>query len=154
MWNNNVDIVGNLGADPEIKSTSTGGVYASFSVAVNRKSGDNVYTDWVPVRAWGDLAEAVKGFLFKGTRVRVNGRYTTSSYTDKNGNKAYFTCVTADGIFLQLFKDGVGIHSENRNSQEPQPEANSYHQGGGGNFQSFGEPVQKEPEYVNDDMPF
>lgn len=151
MWNNNVDIVGNLGADPEIKKTKNGNTYAAFSVAINRKNGDQQYTDWVPVRVWGELAEAVKAFLSKGTRVRVNGRYTTSSYTDKNGNKAYFTCVTADGIFLQLFKDGIGTHIETAEAKTEEPAAQP---AGGGNFQRFGEPVPPEQEYVNDVIPF
>ena len=149
MWNNNVDIVGNLGSDPEVKRTQNGTAYASFSVAVNRKNGDTEYTDWIPVKAWGDLAEAAGSFLGKGMRVKIVGRYTASSFVGSNGQKVYITCVTAEGIFIQLFKDGVGMHAvESRTEQQAQPSQDR------GNFQRFGDPVQPEHAYVNDDIPF
>lgn len=58
MWNNQCDIIGNLTRDPEVKTTSGGRSYAKFTVAVNRKTDGKEYTDWVPVTAWGDMAEA------------------------------------------------------------------------------------------------
>lgn len=150
MWNNQCDIVGNLTRDPEVKTTSGGRVYAKFTVAVNRKADGKQYTDWVPVTAWGDNAEAVGNWLSKGMRVRVSGRFTSSSYTDKNGQKRYVNDITAEGIFVQVYKDGVGMHTmgEDGGQQTAPPPS------GQGNFSQFGQPVQQGIQYDPDDLPF
>lgn len=104
---NTVQILGNLGKDPDIRATGTGKTVASFSVAVKRKyttqqGEDKELTDWINVVAWGSLAEAVGNQLKKGSRVFVEGRYSTRSYEDKNGNKRYVTEVIANMIAKPL----------------------------------------------------
>lgn len=104
---NTVQILGNLGKDPDIRATGTGKTVASFSVAVKRKyttqqGEDKELTDWINVVAWGSLAEAVGNQLKKGSRVFVEGRYSTRSYEDKNGNKRYVTEVIANMITKPL----------------------------------------------------
>lgn len=104
---NTVQILGNLGKDPDIRATGTGKTVASFSVAVKRKyttqqGEDKELTDWINVVAWGSLAEAVGNQLKKGSRVFVEGRYSTRSYEDKNGNKRYITEVIANMIAKPL----------------------------------------------------
>lgn len=104
---NTVQILGNLGKDPDIRATGTGKTVASFSVAVTRKyttqQGEaKELTDWINVVAWGSLAEAVGNQLKKGSRVFVEGRYSTRSYEDKNGNKRYVTEVIANMIAKPL----------------------------------------------------
>lgn len=153
MWNNQCDIVGNLTRDPEVKTTSSGRVYAKFTVAVNRKADGKQYTDWVPVTAWGDMAEAAGSWLSKGMRVRISGRFTTSSYTDKNGQKRYVSDITAEGIFVQVYKDGVGMHTMGgdggqQTAQSAPPPSER------GDFSQFGQPVQPAPAYDPDDLPF
>lgn len=100
---NTVQILGNLGKDPDIRATNTGKTVASFSVAVSRKyttpqGEEKELTDWVNVVAWGNLAEAVGNQLKKGSRVFVEGKYSTRSYEDKNGQKRYITEVIANTI--------------------------------------------------------
>lgn len=99
---NGVQIMGNLGKDPEIKVTNGGKTVARLSVAVNRKYTDSQgeekqYTEWVNVVAWGKLAEAAGNELQKGDYVYAEGRYSTRSY-EKNDETRYFTEVVASVI--------------------------------------------------------
>lgn len=99
---NRVQIMGNLGKDPEIKVTNGGKTVAKLSVAVNRKYTDpqgeeKQYTEWVNVVAWGKLAEAAGNELQKGDYIYAEGRYSTRSY-EKNDETRYFTEVVANVI--------------------------------------------------------
>lgn len=130
---NSVSIMGNLTRDVQLRETNGGKAVASFSVAVNRtyttQSGEQKeLTDFVNVVAWGALAEAAADQLAKGTRVYVEGRYSTRSYETSSGDKRYVTEVTANVIALPL-----GTH-EKRSS------------GGSSGFARFGQP--------NEDIPF
>lgn len=100
---NKVEILGNIGKEPDIRKTGTGKTVASFAVAVSRsyttqQGEEKQYTDWINVVAWGGLAEAVGNELKKGDRVFVEGRYSTRSYEDKSGQKRYITEVIANTI--------------------------------------------------------
>lgn len=99
---NRVQLMGNLGKDPEIKVTNGGKTVVRLSVAVNRKytdpqGGEKQYTEWVNVVAWGKLAEAAGNELQKGDYVYAEGRYSTRSY-EKNDETRYFTEVVASII--------------------------------------------------------
>ena len=99
---NRVQIMGNLGKDPEIKVTNGGKTTARLSVAVNRKyttpqGEEKQYTEWVNVVAWGKLAEAAGNELQKGDYIYAEGRYSTRSY-EKNDETRYFTEVVANVI--------------------------------------------------------
>lgn len=85
-----VQIVGNLGGDPETSITPSGKTNVKFRVAVNSKRGGEERTSWFAVTAWGQLAEvltdlAERGALAKGSQVFVSGRIEAREYTDKNG---------------------------------------------------------------------
>lgn len=100
---NKVEILGNIGKEPDIRKTGTGKTVASFAVAVSRsyttpQGEEKQFTDWINVVAWGNLAEAVGNELKKGDRVFVEGRYSTRSYEDKSGSKRYITEVIANTI--------------------------------------------------------
>lgn len=99
---NKVEMLGNIGKEPEIRKTGTGKTVASFAVAVSRsyttpQGEEKQFTDWINVVAWGSLAEAVGNELKKGDRVFVEGRYSTRSY-EKNDETRYFTEVVASVI--------------------------------------------------------
>lgn len=131
---NSVSIMGNLTRDVQLRETNGGKAVASFSVAVNRtyttQSGEQKeLTDFVNVVAWGALAEAAANQLTKGTRVYVEGRYSTRSYETSSGEKRYVTEVTANVIALPL-----GTHEKRSSS------------GGASGFARFGQP--------NEDIPF
>jgi single-strand DNA-binding protein len=96
---NRVQLIGNLGKDPESKFTPTGKKVAHFSIAVNNrwksKEGETKeYTEWVTVEAWGRLGEICQGYLKKGSLVYIEGRLKTDKYEDK-GETKYFTKVVA-----------------------------------------------------------
>lgn len=100
---NKVEMLGNIGKEPDIRKTGTGKTVASFAVAVSRsyttpQGEEKQYTDWINVVAWGNLAEAVGNELQKGDRVFVEGRWSTRSYEDKSGQKRYITEVIANTI--------------------------------------------------------
>lgn len=100
---NKVQIIGNLGRDPEIRQASDAPV-ADFSVAVSEKfkgrdGSTQEKTEWVNVVAWRRLAEISRDYLRKGSQVYVEGKLSTRSWTDKtSGQKRYQTEVVADNI--------------------------------------------------------
>lgn len=95
----NVTLVGNVGKDPEIRSTGSGKKLASFSVAVNQGFGDSEKTEWVNCIAWSQLADVAEKYLKKGKTVGLSGTLQTSSWEDKQtGAKRYKTEVVARDI--------------------------------------------------------
>lgn len=110
---NRVQIMGNLGRDPEIKVTNGGKTTAKLSVAVNRKyttpqGEEKQYTEWVNVVAWGKLAEAAGNELQKGDYIYAEGRYSTRSY-EKNDETRYFTEVVASVIARPIGGKGKSV---------------------------------------------
>ncbi len=104
---NSVQILGNLTRDPQLRATKTGKSVASFSVAVSRtfvtpQGEQREMTDFINVVAWGYLADAVGNQLHKGSRVFVEGRYTSRSYEGQDGVKRYVTEVIANLIAQPL----------------------------------------------------
>jgi len=96
---NRVQLIGNLGKDPESKFTPTGKKVSHFSVAISNrwksKEGEmKEYTEWVNIEAWGRLGEISQQYLKKGSLVFVEGRLKTDKYEDK-GETKYFTKVVA-----------------------------------------------------------
>jgi len=96
---NRVQLIGNLGKDPESKFTPTGKKVAHFSVAVSNrwksKEGETKeYTEWVNVEAWGRLGEVCQEYLKKGSLVYLEGRLKTEKY-ENMGETKYFTKVVA-----------------------------------------------------------
>jgi single-strand DNA-binding protein len=90
-------IIGNLGRDPEVRSTKSGSV-ANLAVAVNEfrgKDKDSV-THWYNVVAWNQFAEIAEAFE-KGDRVVAVGRMVTRKWEDKDGNDRYSTELVVDG---------------------------------------------------------
>lgn len=77
----NLDIIGNLGRDPELKFTADGKAVASFSVAVSRKLKDAEETAWFRVSVWDKQAEACNQYLRKGSKVFVSGRLACDKAT-------------------------------------------------------------------------
>lgn len=97
---NKVILVGNLGRDPEIRSTPSGQNVANFSVATTRRWKDRdgnrqEKTEWHNIVAWGKQAEIAGQYLTKGKQVFVEGRLETRSW-EKDGQKHYRTEVICD----------------------------------------------------------
>lgn len=92
---NKAIIIGNLGADPEVKFTPGGTAVANFSVATSEswtKDGKkHERTEWHRVVLWGKLAELAGEYLAKGRQVYIEGRIQTRKWTDKQGTDRYTT---------------------------------------------------------------
>ena len=101
---NKVLLIGNLGGDPEIRSTPNGAQVASFRIACSESWKDpngqkQERTEWVNVVAWRKLAEISQKCLQKGMQVYIEGKIQTRSWDDKNGGgKRYATEILADEI--------------------------------------------------------
>ena len=108
--NNFCFFTGNLPRDPEVKMTSNGRYMARFTIAANeiiydQNGGSRQITNWVPITAWGRVAEEAANF-HKGDMVSVWGKFASSSYQDQTGEKRTFYTITADGVHL-IFKKHV-----------------------------------------------
>jgi single-strand DNA-binding protein len=93
---NRVQLIGNLGMNPEIKNLESGKKLAKFSIATNESyknaKGEKIEdTQWHNLIAWGKTADIIEKYLQKGTEVAVEGKLTNRSYDDKDGNKRYVT---------------------------------------------------------------
>ena len=102
---NKVQLIGNLGNAPEIKSTEKGKKLAKFSIATNETyynaKGDKVVeTQWHNLIAWGKVADVVEKYLSKGAEVAIEGKLMNNNYTDKDGNKKYTTEVLVHELLL------------------------------------------------------
>src|SRR4051794_14283021 len=110
---NKVILVGNLGADPELKYTPSNRALCNLRIATTEvfkdKSGQKQEkTEWHRVTVWGDQAENCNKYLAKGRSVYIEGRLQTRSY-DKDGQKHYATDVVADKVvFLGSGSGGGG----------------------------------------------
>ena len=97
---NKVQLIGNLGQAPEVKTTETGKKLAQFSVATNAQGEKVTETQWHQVVAWGKLAEIVEKYLVKGKEVAIEGKLVNRNYTDKQGVKHYVTEVVASDLLM------------------------------------------------------
>ncbi len=101
---NKVILIGNLGADPEVRTTPSGQQVATLSLATSRGYKDREgnkreETEWHRVIAWGQLAELAQRYLAKGRKVYIEGRLQTRSWDDtQTGQKKYTTEIIADQL--------------------------------------------------------
>ncbi len=142
---NKVILVGNLGRDPEVRSTPSGQQVASFSLATNRKWRDREgnrqeQTEWHNIVCWARLAEIAGQYLTKGKQIYVEGRLQTRSWEDRqSGEKKYRTEIVCENFQM------LG----SRGDFESGPAGGGFGGSGGG---SGGDSSPSEPE--DDDIPF
>lgn len=111
---NKVMLIGNLGADPEIRTTSTGTMVGKVSLATNRtfqdRSGQQQErTEWHRLTFFGRLAEIVEQYVSKGDRLYVEGRIEYSQTQDEQGGTRYWTdIVVTDMVMLGSGRPGSG----------------------------------------------
>ena len=146
---NKVIIVGNLGADPELRYTQGGQAVANFRVATNEKwtnkEGEGQErTEWHRIVVWGRQAENCEKYLSKGRQVYVEGRLQTREWEDRDGNKRYTTEIVAQNV--QFLSGGAG------------PGGGGGGGGGGGrDYGSQGDPGPPpdfDQSFDDDDIPF
>jgi single-strand DNA-binding protein len=102
---NKVQLIGNLGNAPEIKTTEGGKKLARFSMATNESyrnaQGEKITeTQWHNLIAWGKVADIAEKFLVKGSEVAIEGKLINRNYTDGEGNKKYVTEVQVNEVLM------------------------------------------------------
>jgi len=131
---NKVILIGNLGADPELRYTPGGQAVCDIRLATNEawtdKNGQKQErTEWHRVVMWGKPAEICKQYLAKGQKLYIEGRLQTRSWDDKEGNKRYSTEIVATDF---MFLGGGGERSAGAGGFEPRASR------GGGGFRGRG----------------
>jgi single-strand DNA-binding protein len=101
-----VILIGNLGADPEVRHLQNGASVANFRIATSETYKDKTtgekreQTEWHSIVAWRGLAEITEKYLRKGSKVYVEGKLRTRQWQDKDGNTKYTTEIHADEMTL------------------------------------------------------
>jgi len=139
---NKVTLIGNLGKDPEIRTTKNGKEIANFSLATSESYKDangekQVKTQWHRVSVFGGLVNIVKNYVHKGTKLYLEGSMEYGEY-EKDGHKVYTATVILSGFNSKL--DLLGGKTSNGIKQEPQNDAATWE--------------QVEDNLVDDDIPF
>ena len=145
---NRAEFIGNLGKDPEIRTTQSGIKVAALSVGVSRKwktaNGEQKeQTEWVRANVWGSskgdgLAGVVEKYLAKGAKVYIAGRMETRKWQDKDGNDRYSTEINVTELeMLSTRADG-----DNRERDQDDPQRG----GGRGGWEP--------PADLDDEIPF
>ncbi|MFD2697770.1 single-stranded DNA-binding protein [Mesonia sediminis] len=104
-FKNRIQLMGNLGNDPEIVNLETGKKLAKFSLATNETyknaRGEKVTdTQWHNVVAWGGVADIIENYCKKGNELMLQGKLTNRSYENAAGEKRYITEVVAQEVLL------------------------------------------------------
>jgi len=102
---NKVQLIGNLGNDPEIINLESGKTLAKFTIATNESyknaKGEKVTdTQWHNIVAWGKTAQIVEKYVNKGKKIAIEGKLTSRSYDDKDGNKRYITEIVCNELLM------------------------------------------------------
>jgi len=123
---NRVQLIGRLGKNPEVRYTSNGSAVANFSIATGEtwtgKDGQkNEKTEWHNIVAWNKLGEICGEYLTKGKQVFIEGRLTTRSWEDRDGNKRYTTEIVASNMIMLGSPDRNNGASQEATSHEPSP---------------------------------
>jgi single-strand DNA-binding protein len=125
---NKVMVIGNLGADPEMRFAPSGSPVTTFRIASSRtfttKDGEKKQeTEWFTVVTWDKLAENCNQFLSKGRKAYVEGRLKTRSWEDKEGVKRYATEIIASQvIFLDRSAGAAPLPEEAEGGEGVPPE--------------------------------
>ncbi len=147
---NKAMLIGNLGADPELRYTQSNQAVMTFNMATNErfKNRDGEWqdrTEWHRIVVWGKRAEGLSKVLTKGARLYVEGRIQTRSYEDKQGQKRYTTEIVARDI---IFAGGRGDGAAGGGGAPPPSDDDFYGGGGGLNGPGGGS------DFSDDDIPF
>jgi single-strand DNA-binding protein len=160
---NKVQLIGNLGKDPEVRATSNGSRVASFSIATTRTWNDpsgskQEKTEWHRCVAWNSnfskLADVVEKYVKKGDRIYVEGRIEYGQYQDKDGQTRYTTDIRVLEMIMLGGRSGAGgdVDGDSRPARSAAPaKAKAGAAGAGGaEFEDFPGALADE----DDDLPF
>ncbi len=146
---NKVTLIGNLGRDPEIRSTNDGREIASFSIATSeswrdKSTGKNKEkTEWHRIVVFNEgLVNVVKNYIKKGTKLYIEGSLQTRKWVDSEGEEKYTTEIVLQGFNSKL------IMLDSRNSQDFSNNSDTKSQGSQNNGKNF------EHSELDDEIPF
>lgn len=137
---NRVMLLGNLGADPELRFTQGGQAVLNLRLATTESYLDKdkvrrERTDWHNVVVWGKRGEALAKIIGKGTSLFIEGSLRTSSYDDRDGNKRYKTEIIANNVIISArSRGGAGAEDSGPPADFSPPQAS----GGGGGGRDYG----------------
>jgi len=102
---NKVQLIGNLGNQPEVITLESGKKLAKFNMATNESyknaKGEKITeTQWHNIIAWGNTAQIIEQYVNKGEEVAIEGKLTSRSYDDKEGNKKYITEIVVNELLM------------------------------------------------------
>ena len=142
---NKVHLIGNVGGDPEIRSTSNGNRVARISLATSRSWKNEAgqkqeKTDWHSLQVWGKLVDVVEQYVHKGDRLYIEGRIEYSQ-TEKDGEKRYFTNIVVQDLTMLGSPNGTGRSRSHEAEDEDQSQPPVRQPA----------PAKKDPD---DDLPF
>jgi len=154
---NRVQIIGNLGRDPELRFTQDGTPVANFSVAVNeswrsRGGGEmRERTEWFRVVVWNQLAEIANQYLNRGQQVFIEGRLQTSEWQDRDGNDRTTTELVAREMIMlgRRGEEDDRENAENVSYDERQPVSEQ-----AGDTRPSGNEGDSGDTITADDLPF
>jgi single-strand DNA-binding protein len=152
---NKVILVGNLGADPESRTTPGGLTVTNFNVATSDRRRDKQSGDWVEDTEWHrvvmfeKLAETAREYLRKGSQVYIEGKLQTRKWQDKDGNDRYTTEIIAREMQMLGGRPGQGAPAGGDDDYRPAYGSSS--SGSGGRAASSG---GRKEEPFEDDLPF
>jgi len=152
---NRVILVGNLGADPEVKHLSGGNVVTTLKVATSESWTDKATgekkerTEWHRVKLWGKLGEIAGEYLRKGRQVYIEGSIRTEKYQAADGSDRYSTDIIASEMQMLGSKDGGRDSGPPDAPQRSQPKV-----AGNGYAQARNAPPAPPAGDFNDDIPF
>ena len=127
---NKVILIGNLTADPELKTTQTGIPVTFFRIAVGRryaKDTDDVQADFIDIVCWRKSAEFVAQYFTKGKKILIEGQLQTRSYLANDGSKRHVTEVVADNV---SFVESAGSGGQSVYTPQNAPQDGYTPQGG------------------------
>ncbi|HKX85235.1 MAG TPA: single-stranded DNA-binding protein [Flavobacterium sp.] len=102
---NRIQLIGNVGQEPEIKNLEGGKKLAKITLATNEsyyndKKEKVTDTQWHTVTAWGKTAELIENYVTKGKEIAIEGKLSYRTWEDKNGEKRYSTEIIANELLL------------------------------------------------------
>ena len=102
---NKVQLIGNLGTNPDVLHLDSGKTLAKFSIATNESYTNNkgekvTDTQWHNIVAWGKTAQIIEKYVTKGKEVAIEGKLTSRSYETKEGEKRYITEVVCNELMM------------------------------------------------------
>lgn len=150
---NKVFLLGNLGADPDIRYTSGGSAVANLSVATGENYKDKDTDEWKERTEWhrivlfGRLAEVAEKYLTKGARIHIEGRLQTRKWEDRDGNDRYTTEIVGNNMIMLGENSGQGAGTGNRSQardegRQEQPQTTRHKE------------RAARQEFVDEDIPF